>query len=108
MAKWPVKWQIDWVVASVYHVDNGMVQLKTIFKSFHAMEAQMITARLRTAGFQATVLGELAALSTEGGSLATGGIRIQVPAAEEGEARALVDGLLNHPPEEDSPDRSWE
>ena len=80
-----------------------MVQLKTIFKSFHAMEAHMITARLRAAGFQATVMGELAALCTEGGSLATGGIRIQVPAAEQEDARSLVDGLLNHPPEEDSP-----
>ena len=64
----------------------------------------MITARLELR-VSSNRLGELAALSTEGSSLATG-YPDWVPTAEE-EARALVDGLLNHPPE-DSTDRSWE
>jgi len=62
----------------------------TVFTSFNGPEAQLVCARLRTAGFQATVEGEAAAFSMEGYSLATGGIRVQVPENERDDASALI------------------
>ncbi len=51
----------------------------TVFTAFNTVEAQIICSRLQTAGFDASVEGEAAALSMEGYSLATGGVRVQVP-----------------------------
>jgi hypothetical protein len=65
--------------------------LITIFKAFSAAEAELTRARLETAGFHAVVMGELAALSMEGYSLATGGIRVQVLESEAAEAREFLD-----------------
>jgi hypothetical protein len=48
-------------------------------------------ARLETAGFHAIVIGELAGISMEGYSVATGGIRVQVPESEAAEARTFLD-----------------
>ena len=62
----------------------------TVFSSFSGPEAQLVCARLRTAGFQASVEGEAAAFSLEGYALATGGIRVQVPENERDDARSLI------------------
>ena len=62
-----------------------------MFSSFSGPEAQLLCARLRTAGLQATVEGEAAAFSMEGYSLATGGIRVQVPSSQEADARQLIE-----------------
>jgi len=51
----------------------------TVFTAFNTVEAQIICSRLQTAGFDASVEGEAAAFSMEGYSLATGGVRVQVP-----------------------------
>ncbi len=52
------------------------MSLVTIFKAFSPPEAGInARARLEAAGFHAVVIGELAALSMEGYSNATGGIR---------------------------------
>jgi hypothetical protein len=67
------------------------MSLVTIFKAFSAAEAQLTRARLETAGFHAVVMGELAAMSMEGYSAATGGIRVQVPEEEAVEAREFLD-----------------
>jgi hypothetical protein len=67
------------------------MNLVTIFKAFSAAEAQLTRARLEIAGFHAVVTGELAALSLEGYSVATGGIRVQVMENEAAEARAFLD-----------------
>jgi hypothetical protein len=67
------------------------MSLVTIFKAFNPMEAELTRARLETAGFHAVVIGELAALSMDGYSLATGGIRVQVPDDEAAEAREFLD-----------------
>jgi hypothetical protein len=70
----------------------------TVFSSFSGPEAQLLCARLRTAGLQATVEGEAAAFSMEGYSLATGGIRVQVPENEYDDARALIKSVESDEP----------
>ena len=67
------------------------MKLVTIFKAFNPAEAELTRARLETAGFHAVVVGELAALTLEGYSLAAGGIRVQVLEDEAAEARELLD-----------------
>ena len=62
----------------------------TVFKAFSPAEAQLIRSRLEAADFHPFVAGELSALSTDGYSLATGGIRVQVPEAEAGDAREFL------------------
>lgn len=68
--------------------------LETIFSSFNSAEAQMISGRLEAAGFHPSVTDEIASMSMEGYSMATGGIRIKVPEGEKDAARSLVDSLL--------------
>lgn len=67
------------------------MNLVTVFKAFSPAEADLTRARLETAGFHAVVMGDLAAISIEGYSLATGGIRVQVPEDEAVEAREFLD-----------------
>jgi len=67
------------------------MNLVTVFKAFSPAEAQMTRARLEAAGFHAVVIGELAALSMEGYSAATGGIRVQVLESEAAEAREFLE-----------------
>ncbi len=62
-----------------------------MFTAFNPVQAQIVSTRLQTAGLDATVEGEAAALSMEGYSLATGGIRVQVPSTQEDEARRLIE-----------------
>ena len=63
----------------------------TVFSTFNPVEAQIICSRLQTAGFDASVEGEAAALNMEGYTLATGGIRVQVPENEKIDARKLIE-----------------
>ena len=63
----------------------------TVFTAFNPVQAQIVSTRLQTAGLDATVEGEAAALSMQGYSLATGGIRVQVPSTQEDEARRLIE-----------------
>ena len=62
----------------------------TVFTAFNPVQAQIVGARLHVAGMDATVEGEAAALSMEGYSLSTGGIRVQVPFSQEDDARQLI------------------
>ena len=66
------------------------MSLVTVFKAFSPAEAELTRARLEAAGFHAVVIGELAAMSMEGYSVATGGIRVQVPESEAAEAREFL------------------
>ncbi|MGYP001184393461 len=63
----------------------------TVYTAFNPTTAQIVCSRLQTAGIQASVEGEAAALSMEGYSLSTGGIRVQVPEPEADAARALIE-----------------
>jgi len=67
------------------------MQLVTVFRSFSPAEAQLVRSRLDAADIPAEVVNELAALSMDGYSMATGGIRVQVPDEYAAEARALID-----------------
>jgi hypothetical protein len=70
----------------------------TIYRCFSPAEAQLIRSRLEAAGFLAQVADELSALSMDGYSLATGGIRIRVPEDVAAEARALLDAANSPEP----------
>lgn len=66
------------------------MKLVTVHRSFSPADAQLVRSRLEAAQFHAVVTGELAALSMDGYSLATGGIRVQVPEDEAEDARELL------------------
>lgn len=66
------------------------MNLVTIFRSFSPAEAQLIRSMLDAAGIPAHTVGELSALSVEGYSLTTGGVRVQVPEDQAEEAKALI------------------
>lgn len=66
------------------------MDLVTVFSTFSVAEAQLVCSRLEAAGFTAKVTHELAALSMEGYSMATGGVRVEVPAEEAVDARELI------------------
>lgn len=63
------------------------MNLVTVFTAFSPAEAQLVRSRLEAADFHPFVAGELSALCIDGCSLATGGIRVQVPEPEAVEAR---------------------
>jgi hypothetical protein len=67
------------------------MNLVTVFKAFSPAEAELTRARLEAAGFHAVVIGDLAAMSMEGYSAATGGIRVQVLESEAAEVREFLD-----------------
>lgn len=75
------------------------MQLVTIFRTFSPAEAQLIRSRLDAANIPAEVVNELAALSMDGYSMATGGVRVQVPDDFAAEARALLEAA-DPPPDE--------
>ena len=62
----------------------------TVHLTFSPADAQLVRSRLDAAGFEVNLVGELAALSTEGYSLAVGGIQVQVPDEAAADARALL------------------
>ncbi len=53
--------------------------------------ALLIRSRLEAAGFLVSIRGLDAALATEGYSLATGGVRVQVPQDQADDARAFLE-----------------
>jgi hypothetical protein len=63
----------------------------TIYTAFSPADAQLVRSRLEAAEFMVNVADELSALSMDGYAMAAGGIRVQVPADEAVEARALID-----------------
>jgi len=73
------------------------MQLVTVFRSFSPAEAQLIRSRLDAADIPAEVVNELAALSMDGYSMATGGVLAQVPDTYAAEARALLDSANASP-----------
>ena len=76
------------------------MQLVTIFRTFSPAEAQLIRSRLDAANIPAEVVNELAALSMDGYSMATGGVRVQVPDDFAAEARALLE--VDAPPHDEA------
>jgi hypothetical protein len=66
------------------------MDLETVFRTFNVAEAQLIRSRLEAAGFNAEVTHELSALSMEGYSMTTGGVRVEVPADQAEDAKRLI------------------
>jgi hypothetical protein len=69
------------------------MDLVTVFQTFNPGEAQLVRSRLEAAGFVAEVTHELSALSMEGYSMTTGGIRVEVPSDQADEAKQLIASL---------------
>ncbi len=67
------------------------MELVTVFRTFSPAEAQLVRSRLDAADIPAEVMNELAALSMDGYSMATGGVLVQVPENYAAEARALIE-----------------
>lgn len=67
------------------------MELITVFNTFQPYEAHLLRSRLEAAGFHPEIFNELAALSIEGYSLATGGIQVKVPEPEVEEVRELLE-----------------
>jgi len=64
--------------------------LVTVYSTFSSADAHLVRSRLEASDLHATVNNELAALSMDGYSMATGGILVQVPEEEAEEARELI------------------
>lgn len=67
------------------------MKLVTVYRTFSPADAQLVRSRLDAAELQATVTHELSALSMDGYSLATGGIRVQVPEDQAEAAREIIE-----------------
>ena len=67
------------------------MKLVTVYRTFSAADAQLVRSLLDAAEIPAMVTDELAALSTEGYSMSTGGIRVQVAAEHVESARELIE-----------------
>lgn len=83
------------------------MKLVTVYRAFSPADAHVIRSRLDASGFHAVVQHELAALSLDGYSQATGGILVQVPEEEAESARDLIEAGTGEPPDcppESSPD----
>jgi hypothetical protein len=70
------------------------MDLVTVSTAFNPADAQLTRSRLEAAGFHAIVTNELAALSMDGYSMATGGIRVQVPDDEAAEAKEFLESSV--------------
>jgi hypothetical protein len=66
------------------------MELVTVFNSFSPAEAQLVRSRLEAADIPANVIHETASLSTDGYSMAVGGIEVQVAEDRAEEAKALL------------------
>lgn len=62
-----------------------------VFRAFDPAQAQLICSVLQSAGLHAEVTQELSSINLEGYSVATGGIRVVVPAEQAAEARAIIE-----------------
>jgi hypothetical protein len=67
------------------------MEFTTIFTAVNPVDAQLVRSRLDAAGFHAFVANETSALNVEGGTLAIGGIRVQVPEAEAADAKEFLE-----------------
>lgn len=69
--------------------------MAAVFKTLNIAEADLVCARLQAAGFHAAVMDAIAAFTTDGYSLATQGVRVEVPDSEADEARAFLEAPDN-------------
>jgi hypothetical protein len=66
------------------------MKLVTVYRTLSAADAQLVRSLLEASRIPAMVADELAALSIEGYSMSTGGIRVQVDEEHVEDARHLI------------------
>jgi len=71
------------------------MKLVTVYRAFNPADAHLIRSLLEAAQIPAMVADEAAALSTEGYSMTTGGIRVQVSEEHVEAARELITTKAN-------------
>lgn len=71
------------------------MNLVEVYKSFSPADAHLICSALQSAEIPAQVTNEISSLSLEGYALASGGIRVVVPAEYFEEARAIIENREN-------------
>ncbi len=67
------------------------MKLVEVYNTYSPADAHLVCSSLQSAGFGARVANEIPALTLEGYSLASGGVRVMVPEEEFEEARAFVE-----------------
>ena len=80
------------------------MKLVTVYRTFSSADAQLIRSLLEARDIPAMVADEASALSMEGYSMTTGGIRVQVPEEQAADARELIESKSG--PAEIDPDAS--
>ncbi len=65
--------------------------MKTVFRFFNPIEAQMAVARLRAANIEAELQHELSGINIDGYAMASGGIGLLVPDDQSEDARKLIE-----------------
>lgn len=71
------------------------MKLVTVLRTFNPAEADLVRSRLEAAGFAAILTHSDAARAMEGYALGAGGILVQVPEDESGDASALLNADPN-------------
>lgn len=66
------------------------MKLVTVYRTFSAADAQLVRSMLEASEIPAIVADEMAALTVEGYSMTTGGIRVQVGEGDVEDARELI------------------
>ena len=67
------------------------MRLVEVYNTFSPADAHLVCSSLQSEGFGARVTNEIPALTLEGYSLASGGVRVVVPEEEYEEARAFIE-----------------
>ena len=67
------------------------MKLVTVYRTFSSADAQLIRSLLEASEIPAMVADELSALSIDGYSMSTGGIRVQVPEDQAESAREIIE-----------------
>ncbi len=62
----------------------------TVYRTFNIAEAQVVRSRLEAAELHPEVINEIASVSIDGYTQATGGVQVQVPDEEAEAARLLI------------------
>ena len=68
----------------------------TVFTTLNSAEADLVRSQLEASGFEVTINTEYATLELTPPTTA-GGIRVQVPASQSEDAKALLDQTVNAP-----------
>jgi hypothetical protein len=69
----------------------------TVYRTFNIADAQLVRSRLEAAEFHPELANELAAVSIDGYTQATGGVQVRVPEDEAEAALELINASQQGP-----------